>query len=112
MKTTRHPVLLIILIFCAGISHAQFKIIAFYTAKQDQAHISFVHEANKWFAKTAAENNFSYDSTNNWDDLNADVLNQYQVIIFLDTRPDSAQKRIAFQQYIEKGGGWMGFHFS
>ena len=26
-----------------------FKVIAFYTAKNDLAHISFVHEANKWF---------------------------------------------------------------
>ena len=28
-----------------------FKVIAFYTAKNDQAHISFVHEANRWFAR-------------------------------------------------------------
>ena len=27
---------------------SRFKVIAFYTAKNDQAHISFVHEANKW----------------------------------------------------------------
>ena len=31
-----------------------FKVIAFYTARNDQAHISFVHEANKWFPKMAA----------------------------------------------------------
>ncbi len=29
----------------------KFKVIAFYTAKNDKAHISFVHEANRWFAK-------------------------------------------------------------
>ncbi len=35
--------------------NARFKVIAFYTAKNDFAHISFVHEANKWFPKMARE---------------------------------------------------------
>jgi hypothetical protein len=90
----------------------KFKAIGFYTAQQDQAHISFVHEANKWFSEIASENGFIYDSTNNWNNLNTDFLNDYQVVIFLDTRPDSASQRTAFQKYIKKGGGWMGFHFS
>ena len=89
-----------------------FRVIAFYTAKNDQAHISFVHEANKWFPKIAAEYNFSYDSTNDWNNLNTRFLSKYKVVIFLDTRPDSLPQRKAFQQYMEHGGGWMGFHFS
>jgi len=89
-----------------------FKVIAFYTARNDQAHISFVHEANKWFPKIAAEYNFTYDSTNNWNNLNLQFLSKYQVVIFLDTRPDSLPQREAFQQYMEHGGGWMGFHFA
>ncbi len=90
----------------------QFKVIAFYTAKSDQAHISFVHEANKWFSKTAIVNNFTYDSTNNWNNMNTDFLSKYQVVVFLDTRPDSASQREAFRKYMENGGGWMGFHFA
>jgi hypothetical protein len=89
-----------------------FKVIAFYTAKNDQAHISFVNEANKWFAKMASLNNFEYDSTNDWNNLNSKFLSGYQVVIFLDTRPDSLPQRIAFENYMEHGGGWMGFHFS
>jgi hypothetical protein len=34
------------------------------------------------------------------------------VVIFLDTRPETTAQREAFQRYMEKGGGWMGFHFS
>jgi hypothetical protein len=90
----------------------EFKVISFYTAKNDKAHISFVHEANKWFSKMSARYHFGYDSTNNWDNLNPEFLSRYQVVIFLDTRPDSSNQRIAFQQYMEKGGAWMGFHFS
>src|SRR5918993_1319646 len=65
-----------------------FKVIAFYTAKNDRAHISFVHEANKWFPQMATLYNFSYDSTHNWSNLNDQFLSQYQVVIFLDTRPE------------------------
>lgn len=86
--------------------------IAFYTGINDKAHVSFVHEANKWFAKTAMQNNFSYDSTNNWNNLNAEFLSKYQVVLFLDTRPETPEQREAFQKYMENGGGWMGFHFS
>lgn len=89
-----------------------FKVIAFYTAKSDQAHISFVHEANNWFPKMAAQYHFVYDSTNDWTNLNAVFLAKYQVVIFLDTRPDDSLQRVAFEQYMKSGGAWMGFHFA
>jgi len=89
-----------------------FNVIGFYTAKNDAAHISFVHEANKWFVEKGKQYHFTYDSTNDWNNLNANYLSEYQVVIFLDTRPDSANQRVAFQQYMEKGGAWMGFHFA
>lgn len=100
---------------CSGMKPGkkpEFKVIAFYTAKSDQAHISFVHEANRWFAKMASKNNFSYDSTNNWNNMNKTFLERYQVVVFLDTRPDSLSQRAAFREYMEKGGAWMGFHFA
>ena len=90
----------------------EFKVIAFYTGINDAAHVSFVHEANRWFARMAGKYNFTYDSTNNWDNMNENFLSAYQVVIFLDTRPDSAYQREAFRKYMERGGAWMGFHFS
>jgi uncharacterized protein len=93
-------------------SAPEFKVIAFFTGINDAAHVSFVHEANKWFAKMSEKYNFRYDSTNNWDNMNDEFLSHYQVVIFLDTRPDSAYQREAFRKYIENGGAWMGFHFS
>src|SRR6185503_454313 len=90
----------------------RFKVIAFYTGRNDKAHISFVHDANQSFPKMAAKYNFSYDSTKNWNNLNAQFLSGYQVVIFLDTRPDDPAQRAAFQKYMENGGAWMGFHFS
>lgn len=90
----------------------KFRVIAFYTGKADLAHISFVHEANKWFPEMARKYNFAYDSTNNWNNLNAKFLADYQVVLFLDTRPEAPEQRAAFEQYMKNGGAWMGFHFS
>lgn len=91
---------------------AKFNVIAFYTGREDLAHISFVHEANKWFPQTAAKYHFSYTTTTNWNELNTTNLAHYQVVMFLDSRPEAPAQRAAFQAYMEHGGGWMGFHFS
>jgi hypothetical protein len=91
---------------------AKFNVIAFYTAKNDMAHISFVHEANRWFAKQAAQYHFQYDSTNDWSQLNTTNLSRYQVVVFLDTRPDDAAQRTAFENYMRNGGAFLGFHFA
>jgi len=90
----------------------KFRVISFYTAKNDLAHISFVHEANKWFSESAEKYQFTYDSTNDWNNLNTEFLSKYQVVLFFDTRPDSIPQREAFRKYMENGGAWMGFHFA
>lgn len=91
---------------------SKFSVIAFYTAKNDAAHISFVHEANDWFPKIAKNYNFTYDTTNNWNNLNDEFLSHYQVVIFLDSRPDDPTQRTAFKKFMDNGGAWMGFHFA
>ena len=96
----------------AGAKEKKFRVIGFFTAKNDQAHISFVHEANIWLSKIAGKNHFIYDSTNDWTKLNKSFLSQYQVVIFLDTRPEDSVQRAAFESYMRGGGAWMGFHFA
>ena len=91
---------------------ASFRVIAFYSAKNDLAHISFVHEANQWFVQKSAEYAFIYDTTSNWNNMHADFLAQYQVLIFLDSRPESPHQRRAFELFMEQGGAWLGFHFA
>lgn len=89
-----------------------FKVLAFYTAREDAAHLSFVQEAHRYFAALSQELGFRYDSTSNWDRLSADGIRDYQVLIFLDTRPEGMAQRKAFEAYMEQGGGFLGFHFS
>lgn len=89
-----------------------FHVIAFYTAEHDPAHISFVHEANQWFPAMGRQYGFTYDSTKDWDNLNPAFLSRYQVVLFLDTRPDAPLQREAFEDYMKNGGAWIGFHFA
>lgn len=112
LKTISTLVVFIFLCIDVNAQTKPFKVIAFYTAKEDLAHISFVHEANKWFPQMGAKYNFTYDSTNDWSDLNDTFLSHYDVVIFLDTRPDDSLQRIAFEKYMKHGGAWLGFHFS
>jgi hypothetical protein len=54
----------ILLYFCFFSVESQnyargFKVIAFYTGKDDLAHISFVRAANQWFPKMAEKYDFA-----------------------------------------------------
>jgi hypothetical protein len=89
-----------------------FRVIAFFTAKQDQAHISFVHEAVRWFPEVASKYHFRFDTTSSWNNLNREFLSRYDVIVFLDTRPEDPAQRAAFESYMKRGGAWMGFHYA
>ncbi len=71
-----------------------------------------MQEANTWLAGMAEKYHFTYDSTDNWDQLNTEVLKNYQVVVFLDTRPEVPTQRLAFEQYMKNGGAWLGFHFA
>ncbi len=93
-------------------SSESFRVIAFYTARHDPAHISYVQEANRWFLEKGARHQFQYDTTSQWGNMNADFLSRYDVVVFLDTRPEQTAQREAFQKYMKQGGAWMGFHFA
>lgn len=117
-NSNRNPkIVLFTVIFIAFVfssfakKYDDFKVIAFYTAKSDQAHISFVNEANRWFLEMGKKNHFTYFSTNDWSNLASGFISEFDVVIFLDSRPDLLSQREAFQQYMENGGAWMGFHF-
>lgn len=90
-------------------AHAQTKVLAFYTGINDMAHVSFVNEAHAFFG---SQSNLNYSSSNDWSKMTFDTLKKYDVILFLDTRPEKKEQRLAFQKYMEAGGAWIGFHFA
>src|SRR5690349_9696961 len=84
-----------------------FKVLAFYNGTWDAAHIDFDKEARDWFPRAGAQYGFTWEATTDWSRLNAGELAQYKVIMFLDDAPP-ADRRAAFQQYMQNGGAWMG----
>src|ERR1700685_3093829 len=89
---------------------AQFQVIAFYSASAEPDHVQFAEDALKFFSALAARDDFTFDSTHDWANLNASYLKKYQVVIWLNEAPTNAEQRLAFQRYMENGGAWLGFH--
>jgi type 1 glutamine amidotransferase len=91
---------------------APLHILAFYSTNVEGDHVDFALQALKFFADTAKRDNFQFESTSNWDDLNPEQLKGVQVVMWLNDSAHTAQQRAAFEQYMEHGGGWFGFHFA
>ncbi len=62
--------------------------------------------------KLAAENGFETDTTQNATYFNEDSLKKYAAVIFLNTTGDVLNhlQEIAFERYIQAGGGFVGIH--
>jgi type 1 glutamine amidotransferase len=88
-----------------------FKVLAFYNGTWDAAHIDFDKEAKEWFPQAGAQYGFSWEATTDWSRLSASGLAGVQVVMFLDDGPP-AERRAAFQTYMQNGGGFLGFHVS
>jgi type 1 glutamine amidotransferase len=87
-----------------------FSVLAFYSANVEHDHVEFAEQALRFFSDLAKRDHYQFESTTNWDDLNAARLNHVDVILWLNDAPHTEQQRNAFQQYMESGGRWIGFH--
>ena len=99
---------------CAGMSaqFPRFKALAFYSEEVEPAHVEFAHDAIAFFEDLSSGDGFVFETTKSMDDLNAEKLKDYSVIIMLNDFPRTEAQREAFQDYMEKGGGWFGFHIA
>jgi len=87
-----------------------FQSFGFYSTKVEPDHVLFAEGALKFFSDLSAKNNFTFDSTSNWEDMNDFNLGKYQVVVWLNDKPSKIEQKRAFQGYIENGGAWLGFH--
>ena len=107
--------LLALTFLLASVAQAQqpaFHVLAFYSETVEHDHVDFAHQAIKFYTAAAQRDHFDFTSTTNWDDLNAANLAHYQLILWLDDQPHTPPQRAAFEQYMEHGGGWLGFHIA
>jgi type 1 glutamine amidotransferase len=90
----------------------RFHVLAFYSTHVEQDHVDFAMQAIPFFKMMAKRDNFDFATTSNWENMNSTVLKQYQVVLWLDAAPSAPAQRAAFQDYMEHGGGWLGFHIA
>lgn len=105
--------LLLTLMPAAGFGQAKpFRVLAFYSTHVEQDHVDFALQAIRFFQAMAARDHFAFSATTNWDALNPAELKKYQVVLWLDDAPSKPAQREAFEEYMEQGGAWLGFHIA
>ena len=90
---------------------AEFKALGLgFSEGGDEAHSDFCKEANVWFPKMGKEHGFLYDYSPDFGKLNEETLSEYDLVMFINNLPYDKAQREAFEEYMENGGAWMGFH--
>ena len=89
-----------------------FSVLALYSKNVEDDHVDFANTAIRFFSALADQRNFNFDTTSNWKKLNDPGLKSYQLLIWLDDFPQSIVQRIGFENYMNEGGTWLGFHVS
>jgi len=114
MTVRRLLVFLLMIISFAGsrafAQQARFRVLAFYSEKTEPDHVQFAQQAVKFLRERAASEHFTFETSTDWQDLNDERLNPYQLIIWLNESPKKAEQRRAFERYMQGGGAWLGFH--
>lgn len=87
-------------------------VLAFYSTDVERDHVDFALQAVNFFTDAASRDHFQFASTTNWDDLNAERLKDVQIVLWFNDSAHTEPQRRAFEQYMEHGGGWFGFHFA
>ncbi|MDP4289862.1 MAG: ThuA domain-containing protein [Bacteroidota bacterium] len=112
-KIVFYVVLFSLFLFSGNAALAQFprfKVLAFFSNKVERAHVEFAYDAIRFFKDLTIGNGFVFDTTSNMDNLNADKLKNYALVMMLNDFPHKQSQRDAFKEYMENGGGWYGFH--
>ena len=78
----------------------------------DGAHADFAKECNEYFPQLGKEEGFTYDFSSDFEKLNDENLAHYEAVMFLNNYPYSQAERQAFERYMDRGGGWIGYHVS
>ena len=88
----------------------RFKALIYYTQHAEEAHVQCAEQATTFFKKLNYGDGFVLDITTDFSKYPYEKLKEYNVIIMLNTSPNTKAERDAFEQYMENGGGWVGFH--
>ena len=111
MKKVLQAVLLVVSVSVTTLAQEpKFRVLAFYSEKVEHDHVDFAHDAIRFYTAAGERDHFTFTSTTNWEDMNATKLADYDLVVWLNDFPHSPAQRAVFEQYMEHGGGWLGFH--
>jgi len=101
-------VVMMVIIFRVNSSPKRVLVFSF-TAGFTHASIPAGHDA---IAKLGLENGFEVDSTSNPTAFTDGNLSEYDAVVFLSTTGDvlNETQQVAFQRFIQAGGGYLGIH--
>lgn len=91
-------------------SRIRFKVLIHYTEYAEEAHVQFAHQTIGFFRKLTTGNGFIVDVTTSLDSYSPEELQKYDVLISANAAPRGPEERKLFEDYMENGGGWIGFH--
>ena len=89
-----------------------FKVLAFYSTKVEPDHVDFAKDLRVFYTRVADENNFTFDVTKDWTNLNDTLLKNYNVVMWINDFPHTERQRRSFEKFMNNGGAWIGFHVS
>lgn len=122
----KHILLSFLILFTAFCSQAQndgqypanyasaprFKALIYYTTQAESGHVVFAQQTVAFFKKLTWGEGFILDVTTDFSEYSITKLMEYDIVIMPDGMPGGKAERAVFEQYMENGGGWFGFHAS
>ena len=88
----------------------RFHALVYYSMQVEEAHQQFALQSVEFLKKMNYGDGFYLDTTTDFSDMTLQKLEQYDLVVMLNDAPHTPQSRLAFQQYMENGGCWMGMH--
>lgn len=88
----------------------RFKALIYYSEQVESAHVEFAKQGIEFFKRLNYGNGFVLETTTDLSKFPYEKLKEYNIVIMLNNSPHGGAEREAFKQYMENGGGWLGFH--
>lgn len=102
----------LLLIFCFSCNKRSGKPKILVFTKTAGFHHESIPQGVAAIQKLGTENGFDVDTTSNAEFFTDKILPEYSAVVFLSTTGPlfNTDQRIAFERYIQSGGGYMGIH--
>jgi len=88
----------------------RFKALIYYSVHVEKAHVDFARDAAEFFHRLNYGDGFILEKSIDLTEYTYEQLKEFDVVVWLNHSPTTPEERNIFEQYMENGGGWVGFH--